>query len=84
MTIYKGNIRQKFLIEKLLEESWWAKAELARELSITSTAIEQFLKTWARTIWKQKQYTEAFNNCFETNYSYKTLFSKVSENDKDK
>lgn len=65
----------KFLIEKLLKESRWSKSELARSMEVTPRAIENFLNKWARTIGKQIQYTEAYNKCFETNFSYKTLFT---------
>lgn len=80
MTIYRTKPKQTFLIEKLLKESRWSKSELARELEITPTAIEKFFKTWARTIWKQRQYTDAFNKCFESNFSYKELFNLVDKN----
>lgn len=69
------NINNLFLIEKLLKNVRGAKSQLARELKITPTAIWKFFKTWARTIWKQRQYTDAFNKCFESNFSYKELFT---------
>lgn len=75
----KNKLKEKntFLIEKLLKEVRWSKSELARTMNISSTAIDSFLKTGARTVWKQKEYTEAFNECFETDFSYKELFSLV-------
>jgi lipoate synthase len=74
--IHKIKQRKIFKIEKLLKDVRGSKSELARVMWVTPTAIEQFLKTWARTVWKQIQYTEAFNKCFETEFSYKILFSK--------
>lgn len=80
MTIYRTKPKQTFLIEKLLKESRWSKSELARSMEVTPRAIENFLNKWARTIGKQIQYTEAYNKCFETNYSYKELFNLVDKN----
>lgn len=78
--VNRKNINNLFLIEKLLKNVRGAKSQLARELKITPTAICKFFKTWARTIWKQREYTNAFNKCFESNFSYKELFNLVDKN----
>ncbi len=72
-----NNKKKTFLIEKLLKEVRWSKSELASTMWISQSAINHFFSTWARTLGSQKKYTEAFNRCFETNYSYKELFSLV-------
>lgn len=76
MTLHEKHIARKpFKIEILLKVTRWSKSELARELGISPQAMEQFYNTWARTLGIQKKHTKAFNECFETNYSYKELFS---------
>lgn len=70
---------KKYLIEKLLKVRW-AKAEFSKTLWIWQAAINNFLNRWARTLGSQKKYTEAFNKCFETEYSYKELFSLIDNN----
>ena len=78
MTIHKDNTpRKKYLIEELLNNVRGSKSELARDLWIWQWAVNHFFNTWARTLSSQKKYTKVFNECFETNYSYKELFSLV-------
>ena len=72
------NKRQIFKIEKLLNEAQrWSKSDYARTIWVVPWAVNNFFKEWARTRWKQREYAIAFNKCFETNYSYKELFSLV-------
>lgn len=68
---------QVFYIQELLNFRW-AKADFCKELNITQSAVNQFFNTWARTLWKRKEYTEAFNKCSETTYSYRELFNLVN------
>ena len=67
--------RKKYQIELLLKKVRWAKSELARNLKVTPRAVELFYNRGVLTVWKQKEHTRAFNECFEENYSYKELFS---------
>jgi len=75
MTIYKET--KKYKIITLLKEVRWSKPELSRELWISISAVNQALSRWIKTVGTQKKYTDAFNRCFEVNYSYKELFSLV-------
>lgn len=72
----KTKNRKRFNIEILLKEVPWGKTEFGRVMNNTFQAINQFFNLWARNIWTQIKYTKAFNECFETNYSRKFLFSK--------
>ena len=76
MGLKKKKIREKFKIEKLLESyPRWSRSEFSREIWVVPWAVNNFFNYWARTLWKQKIYTEAFNRCFMTDYSYKELFN---------
>lgn len=67
--------RKKYKIEILLSEMSGAKSEFIRSLWLSNTAVNMAFSKWLKTIRTQKKYTEAFNKCFEVNYSYKELFS---------
>lgn len=73
MTIHKKI--KKYKIEILLSEIRGSKSEFIRTLGVSNTAVNMAFTKWLKTIWTQKKYTEAFNKCFEVNYSYKELFS---------
>ena len=76
MGLKKKKTREKFKIEELLNcYPRGSKSEYSRELWVCAWAINHFFRRWAKTIWKQKKYTEVFNRCFMTDYSYKELFS---------
>lgn len=65
-------------IERLLNEcEYWAKAEYARFLGKNQAAINHAITRWI-TPKLQKEYTLAFNQCFETNYSFRELFKEES------
>lgn len=77
MVVKTEKLRKRFKIEILLKKVRWSKSLFARELKVTHTAVEQFLKNGAKTIWKRIKYTEAYNRVFEEDYSCKELFRIV-------
>lgn len=71
-----------FLIEDFLNNSRWSKSKLARNMWLSRSAIGQYLRRWAQTIWKREEYSNCFNKMFWTDYTIEYLFKKVKNETK--